>query len=42
MSFRTRLYLAVTLSVLVPLAALAIGFRREMERRLGDEYRARV
>ncbi|HEX3235000.1 MAG TPA: HAMP domain-containing sensor histidine kinase [Gemmatimonadales bacterium] len=42
MSFRARLYLAVTLSVLVPLAALAIGFRREMERRLGDEYRARV
>lgn len=42
MSFRTRLYLAVTLSVLVPLTALAIGFRREMERRLGDEYRARV
>jgi signal transduction histidine kinase len=42
MSFRTRLYFTVTLSVLVPLAALAIGFRREMERRLGDEYRARV
>ena len=42
MSFRTRIYLAVTLSVLVPLAALAVGFRREMERRLGDEYRARV
>ncbi len=38
MSFRTRLFLAFTLAVLLPLAALAIGARREMDRRLGAEY----
>jgi argininosuccinate lyase len=40
-SFRTRLFLASTLAVLVPLAVLALGVRREMDRRLGDESRRR-
>lgn len=42
MSFRTRLFLAILLAVLLPLAALALGVRREMERRLTDEYNQRV
>lgn len=42
MSFRTRLFLAILLAVLLPLAALALGVRREMERRLTREYEARV
>lgn len=42
MSFRTRLFLAFTLAVLLPLGALALGVRREMERRLGAEYARRV
>jgi two-component system, NtrC family, nitrogen regulation sensor histidine kinase NtrY len=41
MSFRGRLFLASTLAVLVPLAVLALGVRREMDRRLGDESRRR-
>jgi len=40
-SFRARLFLVSTLAVLVPLAVLAIGLRREMDRRLGDEGRRR-
>jgi signal transduction histidine kinase len=40
-SFRGRLFLASTLAVLVPLAVLALGVRREMDRRLGDESRRR-
>ena len=42
MSFRTRLFLALVLTVLLPLAALAFGVRRQMERRLTLEYEARV
>ena len=42
MSFRTRLFLAILLAVLVPLAALALGVRREMEQRLTREYEERV
>jgi signal transduction histidine kinase len=42
MSFRTRLFLAFALAVLLPLGALALGVRREMERRLGHEYERRV
>ena len=37
MSFRTRLFLATSLAVLVPLTVLALGVRREMDRRLGEE-----
>ena len=42
MSFRGRLFAATTLAVLLPLAVLALGVRREMDRRLGDESRRRV
>ena len=42
MSFRARLFLASTLAVLVPLAVLALGVRREMDRRLGHESDRRV
>jgi signal transduction histidine kinase len=42
MSFRTRLFLAVLVAVLVPLSALALGVRREMQRRLTAEYEERV
>ena len=42
MSFRTRLFLAIVLAVLLPLGALAFGVRREMERRLTAEYEGRV
>ena len=41
MSFRGRLFLVSTFAVLVPLAVLALGVRREMDRRLGDESRRR-
>jgi signal transduction histidine kinase len=41
MSFRVRLFLATALAVLVPLTILAIGVRREMQRRLGEESRRR-
>ena len=41
MRFRGRLFVASTLAVLVPLAVLALGVRREMDRRLGDEARRR-
>jgi signal transduction histidine kinase len=41
-SFRTRLFVAVLLAVLLPLGALAFGVRREMERRLTAEYGGRV
>jgi signal transduction histidine kinase len=40
-SFRARLFLVSTFAVLVPLAVLALGVRREMDRRLGDESRRR-
>lgn len=42
MSFRARLFLASALAVLAPLAILAFGVRREMDRRLGEESRRRV
>ncbi len=42
MSFRSRLFLAFLLVLLVPLAVLGFGVRREMERRLTAEYRERV
>jgi signal transduction histidine kinase len=41
-SFRTRLFLAIGLAVVVPLVALAYGVRREMDSRLTREYRNRV
>jgi signal transduction histidine kinase len=41
-SFRTRLFLAILFAVLLPLAALALGVRREMEGRLTTEYYERV
>ncbi|HEU4525916.1 MAG TPA: HAMP domain-containing sensor histidine kinase [Gemmatimonadales bacterium] len=37
MSFRWRLFVISTLAVLLPLAVLALGVRREMDRRLGEE-----
>jgi signal transduction histidine kinase len=42
MSFRTRLFLALALAGVVPLGLLALGIRREVDRRLTGEYRARV
>jgi signal transduction histidine kinase len=42
MSYRTRIFLAILVGVLVPLGALAYGVRREMERRLTREYEERV
>jgi signal transduction histidine kinase len=36
------LFTAIVLAVLVPLAALAVGVRREMDRRLTAEYQERV
>ena len=42
MSFRTRIFLAIVVALLVPLGALAYGVRREMERRLTAEYEGRV
>jgi signal transduction histidine kinase len=41
-SFRTRIFLAIVVALLVPLGALAYGVRREMERRLTAEYEGRV
>jgi signal transduction histidine kinase len=41
MTFRGRLFLVSTFAVLLPLAVLALGVRREMDRRLGDESRRR-
>jgi two-component system, NtrC family, nitrogen regulation sensor histidine kinase NtrY len=42
MSLRTRLLLAFAVVVLVPIALLAFGLRREMNRRLSEEYQRRV
>jgi signal transduction histidine kinase len=42
MSFRSRLFLAFVLVLLVPLGVLGVGVRREMERRVTAEYRERV
>ena len=41
MSFRARLFLATSFAVLVPLTVLALGVRREMDRRLNEESRRR-
>jgi two-component system, NtrC family, nitrogen regulation sensor histidine kinase NtrY len=41
-SFRTRLFLALALAGVVPLGLLALGIRREVDRRLTAEYRGRV
>jgi signal transduction histidine kinase len=40
-SFRARLFLATSFAVLVPLSVLALGVRREMDRRLDQESRRR-
>jgi len=40
-SFRARLFLATCVAVLVPLTVLALGVRREMDRRLSEESRRR-
>jgi signal transduction histidine kinase len=40
-SFRGRLFLVSCLAVLVPLTILALGVRREMDRRLSEESRRR-
>jgi signal transduction histidine kinase len=40
-SFRARLFLATSFAVLVPLTILALGVRREMDRRLDEESRRR-
>jgi signal transduction histidine kinase len=42
MTFRTRLFVALVVAVLIPLLALMYGVRREMERRLTREYETRV
>jgi len=42
MSFRTRLFIALALAALVPLAVLAFGVRREMTRRLTAENARRA
>jgi len=42
MSFRARLFLGVLAAVLLPLALLAWGVRREMDRRLAMQHAARV
>ncbi|MGH7623749.1 MAG: ATP-binding protein [Gemmatimonadaceae bacterium] len=42
MTFRTRLVLAFSVVALVPLIVLAVGVRREMDRRLTAQYDARV
>lgn len=42
MSFRTRLFVAFSVAVLIPLGVLGFGVRREMERRLTGQYQRRV
>lgn len=42
MSFRSRLFLALLVGVLLPLGVLAWGVRREMSIRLTDEYERRI
>jgi signal transduction histidine kinase len=42
MSFRARLFIALALAGVLPLGLLALGIRREVDRRLTAEYRARV
>src|SRR4051812_28188380 len=42
MSLRSRLLLAFAAVVLIPIALLAFGLRREMNRRFSDEYQRRI
>ncbi|HKV73185.1 MAG TPA: ATP-binding protein [Gemmatimonadales bacterium] len=42
MSFRTRLFVVLLGAILIPLVLVALGIRREMERRLTAEYELRV
>src|SRR3954451_16424993 len=42
LSFQSRVFGAILLAVLVPLGALALGVRRERDRRLTREYQTRV
>jgi signal transduction histidine kinase len=42
MTLRTRLILAFAVVVLIPITLLAFGLRREMARRLSEEYQLRV
>lgn len=42
MSLRSRLFLAFSAVVLIPIALLALGLRQEMTRRLTEEYERRV
>jgi hypothetical protein len=42
MTLRSRLLLAFTAIVLIPIAVLAFGLRQEMTRRLSQEYQLRV
>ena len=42
MSLRTRLLIAFAAVVLIPMALLAVGVRREMNQRLTEEYQRRV
>src|SRR5262245_34898663 len=42
MSLRSRLLLAFTAIVLIPIGLLAFGLRQEMTRRLAQEYQLRV
>jgi signal transduction histidine kinase len=42
MSLRSRMLLAFSVVVLVPLALVAFGLRQEVTRRLSEEYQARV
>ncbi|MBA3521440.1 MAG: HAMP domain-containing protein [Gemmatimonadales bacterium] len=42
MSFRSRLFVALGLAVLVPLGLLAFGLRRELSRRLAADYERSV
>src|SRR4026209_2901544 len=42
MPLRTRMLLAFGVVVLIPLALLAFGLRREMTNRLSDQYQTRV
>jgi signal transduction histidine kinase len=42
MSFRTRLFVAFSVAVLIPLGVLGFGVRQQMERRLTAQYERRV
>ena len=42
MSLRTRLLLAFTAVIVIPIAVLAFGLRQDMTRRLSEEYQRRI